>query len=297
MGRSLKYFQKKKKNRKLLTFGKVATGISIFRYFLGGSRGGFKKRVKWSIFAFLAGILISVQPARAIIGIGDTVFDSANYMQNVMNYIQHIMNTLNQVQQTSNQLESLANEARHLASMDAASAASTLSNLRSSLTRLMQLQSNIRGLTMEYQSVEKAFDSLYGKFADFNGMSGADYAAQAQKVLDQTNNATYDAMRAQGLVSELGNDAQNLETLLNASNTSGGALSAAQAGNAIAALNTKQLLRLQQIAASSYRAESSYLAQQANKEAMSKADSDRFYGDKMERPLQGAGKGRKTKQY
>lgn len=31
--------------------------------------------------------------------------------------------------------------------------------------------------------------------------------------------------------------------------------------------------------------------------AVSQADSDRFYGDKMERPLQGSGKGRPTKQY
>lgn len=107
-------------------------------------------------------------------------------------------------------------------------------------------------------------------------MSGKGYAAQAQSVLNQTNNATYDAMRAQGLVSQLGNDARNLESLLNASNTSAGALAAVQAGNAIATVNTQQLMRLQQIVATSYRAQSSYHAQQANKEAMSQADSKRF---------------------
>jgi P-type conjugative transfer protein TrbJ len=159
----------------------------------------------------------------------------------------------------------------------------------------MQMQANIRGLTMEYQKVEAAWDTLYRDFGSFNGMSGKGYAAQAQSVLNQTNNATYDAMRAQGLVSQLGNDARNLESLLNASNTSAGAPAAVQAGNAIATVNTQQLMRLQQIVATSYRAQSSYHAQQANKEAMSQADSKRFFGDKIEKP--GEGKGRGTKHY
>jgi len=287
---------KGKKNGRT-TIGKVATGLSLFQYFLGRNHGGFKKKVKWSIFAFLTFIIISVQPARAIIGIGDTVFDAANFMQQLIGYIQDIQNTLNTVEQTSNQLQSLANEAKNLATMDQGTAWQTILGVRLNLTQLMQMQARIRGITMEYQKVENAWDKLYRNFGSFNGMSGRDYAAQAQNVLDQTNNATYDAMHAQGLVAQLGNDAKNLESLLNASNTSSGALSAAQAGNHIAALTAQQLMRLQQIVATSYRAESSYHAQQANKEAMSKADSKRFYGDKINRPLQGSWKGRSTKQY
>jgi len=211
--------------------------------------------------------------------------------------VDQISQTVNTAKQIENQLSSLANEAKNLANMDSRTAWQTLSGIRSNLTQVMQMQAKIRGLTMEYQEVENAWDGLYKNFGSFNGKSGKDYAAQAQNVLDQTNNATYDAMRAQGLVSQLGNDARNLESLLNASNTSTGALAAVQAGNAIAAVNTQQLMRLQQIASTSYRAQSSYYAQQANNEAMSRADSKRFFGDKIERPLQGSGKGQGTKHY
>ena len=284
---------KKKKNGRL-TIGTVATGMSIVRYFLGKKQGGFKKKVKWSIFVITILLIFPLKHAAAFY----MVFDPTALIQEILGYIDQISQTVNTARQIENQLSSLANEAKNLANMDSRTAWQTLSGIRSNLTQVMQMQANIRGLTMEYQKVEAAWDTLYRDFGSFNGMSGKDYAAQAQKVLDQTNRATYDAMRAQGLVSQLGNDARNLESLLNASNTSSGALSAAQAGNAIAAVNTQQLMRLQQIVATSYRVESSYHAQQANLEAMSRAHSDKFFKSTIDRnPLEGSGKGRGTKHY
>jgi P-type conjugative transfer protein TrbJ len=284
----------KQKKSGQLTIGTVATGISIVRYFLRKKQGGFKKKVKWSILMIAILLLLPLRPAAAFY----TVFDPTALIQEILGYIDQISQTVNTARQIENQLSSLANEAKNLANMDSRTAWQTLSGIRSNLTQVMQMQANIRGLTMEYQKVEAAWDTLYRDFGSFNGMSGTDYAAQAQKVLDQTNRATYDAMRAQGLVSQLGNDARNLESLLNASNTSSGALSAAQAGNAIAAVNTQQLMRLQQIVATSYRVESSYHAQQANLEAMSRASSDKFFKSTIDRnPLEGSGKGRGTKHY
>lgn len=283
---------KKKKNGRL-TIGTVAAGMSIFRYFLGKNQGRFRKKVKWSIFMLAILLIFPLKHAAAFY----MVFDPTALIQEILGYIDQISQTVNTARQIENQLSSLANEAKNLANMDSRTAWQTLSGIRSNLTQVMQMQANIRGMTMEYQKVEAAWDTLYRDFGSFNGMSGKDYAAQAQKVLDQTNRATYDAMRAQGLVAQLGNDAKNLEYLLNASNTSSGALSAAQAGNHIAALTAQQLMRLQQIVATSYRVESSYHAQQTNKEAISRASSNKFFGDKIERPLQGSGKGRGTKQF
>ena len=276
------------------TIGTVATGMSIVRYFLGKKQGGFKKKVKWSIFMLAILLLFPLRPAAAFY----MVFDPTALIQEILGYIDQISQTVNTARQIENQLSSLANEAKNLANMDSRTAWQTLSGIRSNLTQVMQMQANIRGLTMEYQKVEAAWDTLYRDFGSFNGMSGKGYAAQAQSVLNQTNNATYDAMRAQGLVSQLGNDARNLESLLNASNTSSGALSAAQAGNHIAALTAQQLMRLQQIVATSYRVESSYHAQQTNLEAMSRAHSDKFFKSTIDRnPLEGPGKGRGTKHY
>jgi len=280
---------KRKKSGRL-----TVAGISLFRHFLGRKQGGFRKKVKWSILMMAILLLFPLRPAGAFY----TVFDPTALIQEILGYIDQISQTVNTAKQIENQLSSLANEARNLANMDSRTAWQTLSGIRSNLAQVMQMQASIRGITMKYQEVENAWDGLYRDFGSFAGMSGRDYANQAQKVLDQTNKATYDAMRAQGLVAQLGDDSRNLDALLNASNTSSGALAAVQAGNQIAAVNTQQLMRLQQIIATSYRVESSYHAQKANKEAMARANSDQFFKSTIDRnPLEGPGKGRSTKQY
>lgn len=285
------------KIKKQFTIGKLITGISIIHCFFGGKHGGIKKRIKWSIFVFAAIIMLSVRPSNAFLGFGDIVFDPGNLIQSILNGMQQITSAANSVNQTANQLKSLQYQVQNLAKMDPSSAASTLSNLQGRLATLMQIQASLRGITMNYAQVQGAWDQLYGAdFGRYNGMKGSDYAAQALKILKQTDNATYDAMRAQGMVSELANDAANLESLLTASNSSGGALSAAQAGNAIAAIQAQQLMRLQQIVATSYRAESSYYADQANRAAMSRANSDKFFSSTIQRPLQGFGNGKATMQ-
>jgi len=280
--------------KKGLTFGNAVLSVSLLRGIFGQKKGTFK--VKWSVFLLCAVLLMfSVQPSRAFLGFGDIVFDPSVFIQTVLGYVQQYASAVNTATQIENQVKSLYNEAQNLANMDQGAAMQTISGIRQSLTQLFQMQSRIRGMTMDYASVESAWDNLYKNFGAYNGMSGKDYAAQAQKILAQTDNATYDAMRAQGLVSQLGNDERNLESLLNASNSAAGALAAAQAGNQIAAVNTQQLMRLQQIVAASYRAESSYYAQQTQREAMSKADSDRFFKSTIQKP--GDGKGRGTKQF
>ena len=256
------------------------------------------KKIK-RVFIVVAAIAVffSVQPAKAFLGFGDIVFDPSVFLQTVFSYLTEVETTMNEAAQLENQIQSLYNEALNLAKMDQGLSGTALSGLKNSLNQLTNLQGKIRGMTMTYEDVEGAWDKLYKDFGSLNGKSGKEYAEQAQKVLDQMNNATYDAMRSQGLVSQLGDDSKNLQGLLQASNSASGALAAAQAGNQIAASTVQQLMRLQQISAASYRAESSYQAAQAQKEGMSKADSKRFFGDHVDRPLQGQGKGRATKQF
>jgi P-type conjugative transfer protein TrbJ len=102
-------------------------------------------------------------------------------------------------------------------------------------------------------------------------------------------------MKAQGLVAQIDDDAANLDSLLRASSSASGALAAAQAGNQIAGVTSQQLMRLQHIVAASYRAQSSFYAEQAQKQAMSKADSERFFKSTIKKPSEGQGRG--TKKY
>jgi P-type conjugative transfer protein TrbJ len=249
------------------------------------------------VFVIVAFLLVS-PAAEAFLGFGDIVFDPSVFMQTLFSYFTQIEEYSTQAEQLSNQIQSLMNEAQNLTSMDNYAAGRAINGIRNSLTKLSDLRASVRGITMDYEKLESAWDSVYSKdFTSFNGKPVKDYVNAADKILKQTNNATYDAMRAQGLVAQINDDAANLESLLDASNSASGALAAAQAGNQIAGVTSQQLMRLQHIVAASYRAQSSFYAEQAQKQAMAKAHSDKFYGDKIKKSLQGQGNGKSTKQY
>jgi type IV secretion system protein TrbJ len=255
------------------------------------------KKIRRLSMVFIIGAFLFVSPAaEAFLGFGDIVFDPSVFMQTLMSYFTEIEDYANQAEQLSNQVQSLMNEAQNLANMDQNAASRTISNISGSLQKLKDLKSNVRGITMDYMKLESAWDSVYKKdFKDFSGKSVKEYVDAAGKALQQTNNATYDAMKAQGLVAQIDDDAANLDSLLRASNSANGALAAAQAGNQIAGVTSQQLMRLQHIVASSYRAQSSFYAEQAQREAMAKADSDRFFKSTVKKP--GDAKGRATKQF
>lgn len=255
------------------------------------------KKCKWFSMIVLVLVLLFASPsAKAFLGFGDIVFDPSVFMQTLLGYFTEIEDYANQAEQLSNQVQSLMNEAQNLATMDSYAAGRTVNGIRNSLTKLSDLKSNVRGITMDYMKLESAWDSVYAKdFISFNGKSIKDYVTAADKILKQTNNAAYDAMRAQGLVAQIDDDAANLDSLLRASNSASGALAAAQAGNQIAAVTSQQLMRLQHIVATSYRAQSSFYAEQTQRQALSQADSDRFFKSTVKKP--GEPRGRSTKQY
>jgi len=259
------------------------------------------KKIQWKHLLVTVGLLsvmlLCASPCRVFPGVGEIVFDPTVWKQTVMNYVKEVETAINTMRQVQNQLESLQNEARNLAAMDQTAAASTMSMIQTSLSQLTQMRSTMQGITMDYSKLQAAWDGVYKNFAAYNGMSGKDYANQALKIVEQSNKSAYDAMRAQGLVAQLGDDMGNLNRLLIASNTAPGALAAAQAGNQIAGMTVQQFIRLEEIVATSYRAQSSYYAAQAQKEAMSQADSERFFKSTIKRPLQGQGNGAGTKQY
>jgi type IV secretion system protein TrbJ len=255
-----------------------------------------KKIKRFLMVVVLVAVLFVAPHAEAFLGFGDIVFDPSVFMQTLMSYFTEIEDYSNQAEQLSNQIQSLMNEAQNLTNMDSYTAGRAINGIRNSLMKLSDLKNNVRGITMDYMQLESAWDSIYKKdFKDFAGKSVKDYVESADKALKQTNNATYDAMRAQGLVAQIDDDAANLESLLRASSSASGALAAAQAGNQIAAVTSQQLMRLQHIVAASYRAQSSFYAAEAQREAMSRADSDRFFKSTIKKP--GEAKGRGTKQY
>jgi len=246
----------------------------------------------------LSVILMCSSPCKAFLGFGDIVYDPSVWAQTVMTYAKEIETASNTARQIENQLQSLQNQARNLQSMNPSAANGTMAQIQSALSALATVRNNMRGITMDYTRLQSAYDGVYKNFSSYNnGTSAKEYANQAQGLLNQSSNSAYDAMRAQGLTAQIGNDTANLKTLMQSSQSASGALAATQAGNQLSGMTVQQLMRLQEIVATSYRAQSSYFAAESQKKAMADADSARFFKSTIQRPLQGSGNGPGTKQY
>lgn len=165
-----------------------------------------------------------------------------------------------------NTLKQLEATLKNLDTMDPATAEATIASVQASLEQMTEMQNNMDGLIMDYANFQAAWDSQYHDFSDYGGMSGEEYAQNAQNLLSSLNQSVYNAMQAQGLVAQNYDTASALQTLMQASQSAEGALSAAQVANQIAALQVQQLMQFQQIVAQSNRAQSEWLAMQTHKE-------------------------------
>lgn len=220
---------------------------------------------KWFRIILFFGLMLSL----AIATQAFVVFDPTNYLQN-------LKTALSTVQMLINQAKQLQNDLLNLTRLDSNLANTNLAAVQQSLSQLISLNQSVKGLALDYQQMQKAWDSTYKDFGFFNGLGGNDYAKYVGGLLNQTNNSIYDAMRAQGLVAQIGDDATNLQNLMNASQSAPGALAAAQTGNQIASIQAQQLIRMQTIMATSYRAESTYYAEVVQKQAAAQANAERL---------------------
>ncbi len=225
------------------------------------------------VFSLIITFFVAISHSNAT---GMPVFDAANFMQNQVNYADQIRNTINSFTMLQNQMTQIAYEIQNLKKMDDKLSASNMANLQRSLSTMINLCQNVVGIALNYEQSQSAWDRTYPKFNKYNGMSGSDYSKQSETIRYQTSNAIYDAMTAQGLVAQLGNDAANLNTLLATSSSTDGVLAAIQVGNQIAALQVQQLMRLQMIMASSYRAETSYYAEEVQGKAAASANANKL---------------------
>ncbi|MGE5606978.1 MAG: hypothetical protein ACM3YE_14975 [Bacteroidota bacterium] len=203
---------------------------------------------------------------------GMPVFDATNYAQNVQSYMDQIRNTLNSFTILSNQMTQIAYEAQNMQKMNSSISGSSVLSIQQSIAKMMNLIQNIKGIALNYENAQYAWDSTYPAFEKYNGMSGGDYANQSKIMRTQTSNAIYDAIITQGLIAQIGNDSANLITLLNASASADGALAAIQAGNLISAMVVQQLMKIQQLMATSYRAEASYYQENVERQAAAAAN-------------------------
>jgi len=208
---------------------------------------------------------------------GVPVFDAANFTQNLLNYIDQIKNTINGFRMLENQMMQITYDIQNLRKMDATLSQTNIASIQYNLRAMMSLFSRYKGIAMNFENMQSLWDSVYGNFGRYNGgIRATDYAHQSKIVRQQTSNAIYNAMETQGLVAQLGNDEANLKRLLAASENADGALSAIQVSNQLIAVQIQQLMRMQQIMATTYRAQTSYLAEETVRQEAAANNAERM---------------------
>jgi P-type conjugative transfer protein TrbJ len=179
-----------------------------------------------------------------------------------MQYVEQLEQYGKESEQVQNSLKQLENEAKNLAKLSNEDQFNTITNIQSNLEDMITLYEQVKGMSMDYQDIQQQWDGFYKDYGQYNGMSADDYAQHARQTVQQTSNAIYDAVKAQGLICQIGNDHKNLQALLDASATAQGALQATQAGNQIMGILVEQMMRMQEIMAQSFRAQTQYYRQQ-----------------------------------
>jgi type IV secretion system protein TrbJ len=211
---------------------------------------------------------VVVVPAHAQL----TVFDPTNFSQNVLTAARELQQVNNEIQMLQNQATSLINQARNLASLPY----SVLGQLQQSIIQTQQLLGQAQRIAYSISTIDQAFAQYY-PLAYSIGSSSHVLLADAETRWQNAHAGFQDAMRVQAsVVTSLDSTRTQIDALVTASQGSTGALQAAQSGNQLAALQTKQLVDLTAIMSSIARAQSLNAARQLEAQAQAQAQMQNF---------------------
>jgi P-type conjugative transfer protein TrbJ len=176
------------------------------------------------------------------------VFDPTNFSQNVLTAARELQQVNSAIQSLENQATMLINQARNLASLPY----SSLAQLEQSITQTEQLLLQAQRIAYSVTSINQAYPQTYS-----GSMSRQQLLAGAQTRWQNSLAGFQDAMRMQaGAVQNLDSTRTQISALVSSSQSATGALQAAQSGNQLTALQTKQLADLTAVMAAIARAQS-----------------------------------------
>jgi P-type conjugative transfer protein TrbJ len=216
-------------------------------------------------------------PAHAIFGVGDTVFDASNFIQNMLTAARALEQINNQVEQLQNEAQMLRNQARNLQGLDF----SALSELKSTLAATNQLIQQAQGLAFNVSRMEEEFKRLYPESFSA-GMSGAQMAGDARHRWRNSLEALRTATQVQSqAMQNFASDERALTDLVNRSQSATGALQAMQATNQLLALQSRQAIQAQQLQITQDRAAALEQARQVAVQERAREVRRRFMGSGM----------------
>jgi P-type conjugative transfer protein TrbJ len=226
--------------------------------------------------AILAGSVIALfaftVPAQAQFGFGGIVFDPTNYTQNLLTAARELQQVNNEILSLQNEATSLINQARNLASLPY----SALAQLDQSITQTQSLLTQAQRIAYDVSTIDQAFTQIYPQ-AYSGSTSSQQLITDAQTRWQNSLAGFQDAMHVQaGVVQNLDSTRTQIDALVSSSQSATGALQAAQSGNQLVALQTKQLADLTAVMAAIARAQSLEGARTVESEEQAQQQMARF---------------------
>lgn len=230
-----------------------------------------KTRAFCPLLPGVAGLtLVLAAPADA--QLGGIVYDPSNYAQNVLTAARSLQQINNQITQIQNQAQSLINQARNLTSLPT----NILTPIQRNLDRTRQLISQAQQVAYKVSDIDRVFNQRYPA-GSLSGTSSADLVSNAQTRWHDALAAYQDTLHTSATVAgNLDDTRSHVGTLVDASQSAAGALQAAQAGNQLIALETRQLADLTAMLAAQSRSASIAAARAAAAEAQGREQARRF---------------------
>jgi type IV secretion system protein TrbJ len=200
------------------------------------------------------------------------VFDPTNYAQNLLTAARELQQVNNEIKGLENQATMLINQARNLTSLRY----SSLTQLQQSISQTQQLLTQAQRISYSVNAIDQAFTQTYPQ-AYSAATSSPQLLADAEMRWQNARAGFQDTMRVQaGVVQNLGSTRTQIGALVSSSQSATGALQAAQSGNQLMALQTKQLTDLTAVMASIARAQSLEGARQVQGQAQAKQQLQNF---------------------
>ena len=212
------------------------------------------------------------QPGQAL-----TVFDPANYGQNLLTAARNLQQINNQITQLQNEAQMLINQNRNLTNLPT----SVSGNLLNSLMRMDNLMRNANGVAYQIAAIDSQYQRLYPeKYAA--ATSNNQIFQDAQAAWTQARQGHQHSLHVQAsVIEEIRSDRALLNRLVAESQSAVGNLQVVQAGNQLTALNAKQSMQLQTLLAASARADALDRAAKLAAKEQARARFQNFLGDRQ----------------
>jgi len=233
-----------------------------FRKNLNGLAGGLALAV--------AGV-VATAPVPAHAQFGGIVYDPSNYAQNVLTAARTLEQINNEIRMLQNQATSLINEARNLQSLPL----NIVQPLQQQIQQTQQLLQQAQRIAYDVREIETTFEAQYKNIP--LGASQQAMVTSAEARWQNSVAAFEDALKVQaGAVANIEGSREAVNSLLGASQSAAGALQAAQAGNQLLALQTRQLADLTATMVAMGRAQGLAAAERAAAKAQAREQLRRF---------------------